>query len=304
MQIKSTLLIRKMKKIFVMVLMLACTLSMTACGNSKKEETVSKQEIQVETEDKSIPNVAEDEEIKEEISGIQDDGKGEENSGLNDDGIGYDPYHGEGIGEVIALTPEEESYMLAQTTNTWLEMSKQDKDDLVVLIGRTLEAAHNYIVADYDELVMMLDNQMEKYYRNGVNESVLETVHGIYGISDGERPSGVHDDGKGEKISGLNDDGRGYDPSYGEGIGEVLALTPEEESYMLAQTTNTWLEMSQQDKDDLVVLIGRTLEAANNFIVPDYDELVMMLDNQTEKYFRNGVNESVLDTVRSIYRIY
>ena len=153
MQIKSTLLIRKMKKIFMMVLMLACTLSLTACGNSKKEEMVSKQEIQVETEDKSIPNVAEDEEIKEEISGIQDDGKGEENSGLNDDGIGYDPYHGEGIGGVIALTPEEESYMRAQTTNTWLEMSKQDKDDLVVLIGRTLEYAHNYIVADYDELV-------------------------------------------------------------------------------------------------------------------------------------------------------
>ena len=283
-----------MKKIFVMALTLACTLSLTACGNSQKEEAVSKQEVQTETEDKSIPSVAKDDVIEEEISGI------------NDDGIGYDPNHGEGIGEVIALTPEEESYMLAQTTNTWLKMNQQDKDDLVVLIGRTLEAAHNYIVADYDELVMMLDNQMEKYYRNGVNDSVLNTVHDIYGISDGEdRPSGIHDDGKGEdRPSGIYDDGIGYDPNHGEGIGEVLALTPEEESYMLAQTTNTWLEMSQQDKDDLVVLIGRTLEATNNFIVPDYDELVSMLDFQTEKYFRNGVNERVLDTVRSIYRVY
>ena len=165
-----------------MVLMLSCTLSLTACGNSKKEETVSKQETQAETEDKSIPNVAEDEEIKEEISGIQDDGKGEEISGINDDGIGYDPDHAEGIGEVLALTPEEESYMLAQTTNTWLEMSQQDKDDLVVLIGRTLEAANNFIVPDYDELVMMLDNQTEKYFRNGVNESVLDTVRSIYRI--------------------------------------------------------------------------------------------------------------------------
>ena len=210
MLVKSTSLIRKMKKIFVMALMLTCTLSLAACGNSKKEEAVSKQEAQAETENN--PDVVAEEEIKEEIkeeeikeeeieeelkeeisginddgkgeeiSGINDDGKGEEISGINDDGIGYDPNHGEGIGEVIALTPEEESYMLAQTTNTWLEMSQQDKDDLVVLIGRSLEASHNYIVADYDELVMMLDNQTEKYFRNGVDESVLATVKGIFGL--------------------------------------------------------------------------------------------------------------------------
>ena len=199
-----------------MVLMLTCTLSLAACGNSKKEEAVSKQEAQAETENN--PDVVVEEEIEEEIkeeieeeieeeisginddgkgeeisginddgkgeeiSGINDDGKGEEISGINDDGIGYDPNHGEGIGEVIALTPEEESYMLAQTTNTWLEMSQQDKDDLVVLIGRSLEASHNYIVADYDELVMMLDNQTEKYFRNGVDESVLATVKDILGL--------------------------------------------------------------------------------------------------------------------------
>ena len=187
----------------MMVLMLACTLSLAACGNSKKEEMVSKQETQVETENENIPDVVEDEEEiseitddekeeeisginddgkGEEISGINDDGKGEEISGLNDDGIGYDPSYGEGIGEVLALTPEEESYMLAQTTNTWLEMSQQDKDDLVVLIGRTLEATNNFIVPDYDELVMMLDNQTEKYFRNGVNESILDTVRSIYSI--------------------------------------------------------------------------------------------------------------------------
>ena len=175
----------------MMVLMLACTLSLAACGNSKKEEMVSKQETQVETENENIPDVVEDEEEiseitddekEEEISGINDDGKGEEISGLNDDGIGYDPSYGEGIGEVLALTPEEESYMLAQTTNTWLEMSQQDKDDLVVLIGRTLEATNNFIVPDYDELVMMLDNQTEKYFRNGVNESILDTVRSIYSI--------------------------------------------------------------------------------------------------------------------------
>ena len=198
MLVKSTSLIRKMKKIFVMALMLTCTLSLAACGNSKKEEAVSKQEAQAETEnnpdvvaeeeikeeikEEEIKEEEIEEELKEEISGINDDGKGEEISGINDDGIGYDPNHGEGIGEVIALTPEEESYMLAQTTNTWLEMSQQDKDDLVVLIGRSLEASHNYIVADYDELVMMLDNQTEKYFRNGVDESVLATVKGIFGL--------------------------------------------------------------------------------------------------------------------------
>lgn len=72
--------------------------------------------------------------------------------------------------------------MMTQTTNTWLEMSRKEKDDLVALVGRSLEANYSFIVEDYDDLVVMLDHQMEQYYKNGVNESVLVTVCDSYGI--------------------------------------------------------------------------------------------------------------------------
>ena len=100
--------------------------------------------------------------------------------------------------------------------------------------------------------------------------------------------------------SGIQDDGRGEDPSFGEGIGEVIALSDAEKEYVAAQTTNTWLEMSQEKKDELVVLIGRWLEDASGFIVKDYEDLVVMLDRQMEQYFKNNVSEGVLDTVCDI----
>ena len=83
-------------------------------------------------------------------------------SGIQDDGIGDDPTFGEGIGEVIALSDEEKAYMLAQTTDTWLEMSRQEKDELVVLIGRWMEEITGFIVEDYDDMVVVLDRQMEQ----------------------------------------------------------------------------------------------------------------------------------------------
>ena len=96
--------------------------------------------------------------------------------------MGEDPSYGEGIGEVIALSEEETAYMMAQTTNTWLEMSPQEKDDLVVLVGRSLEDSHGFVVPDYEDMVAMLDHQMEQYYRNGVDENVLDVACDIYGI--------------------------------------------------------------------------------------------------------------------------
>ena len=90
---------------------------------------------------------------------------------------------GEGIGEVITLTEEERTYVEEQTTNSWLELTETEKDDLVVLIGRCLEADEEYIVEDYDELVDMLDHQMEQYSKNDVDESVLDTVYDILEIA-------------------------------------------------------------------------------------------------------------------------
>ena len=143
-----------MKKMIALMMALILCLSLAACQASQQESTAPEQTT----------------ENKESLSGI------------NDDGMGDDPTFGEGIGEVVALTPEEESYMMKQTTNSWLEMSEQEKDDLVVLIGRYLEDSQGFIVEDYDDLIKMLDHQMEQYYRNKVDENVLATVRDVCDI--------------------------------------------------------------------------------------------------------------------------
>lgn len=282
-----------MKRFFSIFLALMLVVSMTACGGTKAE----KEEPATETEtSEPAPETK--------PSGTQDDGIGEAPSGIQDDGMGEDPAYGEGIGEVIALSEEEKAYVAGQNTLSWLELSQTEKDDLVVLTGRWLEDDSGFIVPDYDELVAMLDNQTEKYFRNGVNEDIIVTVCSIYGIAVPAdvpaRPSGTQDDGIGEAPSGIQDDGMGEDPDYGEGIGEVVALSKEEKAYVAAQDTNTWLDLSQEKKDDLVVLIGRWLEDDSGFIVENYDDLVIMLDRQMEQYFKNGVNEGVLATVCDI----
>ncbi len=89
----------------------------------------------------------------------------------------------------------------------------------------------------------------------------------------------------------------------GEGIGQSVLLSDGELEYLQAQTTNTWLEMSDMEKSDFVVLIGRWLEAEKNYIIEDYDEFQFMLNRQMEQYFRYSVDESVLDTVLDILDI-
>ena len=78
--------------------------------------------------------------------------------------------------ETAALSESEMTYLEAQTTNTWLDMSDTEKSDFVVLIGRWLEASEGYIVEDYDEFQFMLNRQMEQYFRYSVDESVTDTV--------------------------------------------------------------------------------------------------------------------------------
>ena len=156
-----------MKKIFLMSFALALTLFLAACGRAEQKFEILVQETETpqqtateELQAENIPEAPAEDNIVELPSGIHDDG----------------------IGEVIPLTPEERSYMLAQTTNSWLEMSEQEKDDLVVLVGRSLEASDGFIVPDYEELVLMLNRQMEQYFRHGVDESVWDTVRDIYDI--------------------------------------------------------------------------------------------------------------------------
>ena len=161
-----------MKRIFLIILALVLTLSLTACGGNNQETPPPEQSTQTENEIESSSGTAADASIIAPPPSSSDNVITDPPSGIHDDGIG----------EVVALTPDEERYMLAQTTNSWLEMSRQEKDDLVILIGRSLEASDGFIVPDYDELVAMLDHQMEQYFRYSVNESVLATVRDICGV--------------------------------------------------------------------------------------------------------------------------
>ena len=292
-----------MKKIIALFMVLMLVVAMTACASTKTETVEETEKVEIETKEESekVEIETEEESVEEEIEQAPVETEPEVNaepeveteetetkpSGVWEDGMGEDPSYGEGIGEVIALSDEEKLYVMAQDTNTWLEMSQEEKDDLVVLMGRWMEDVTGYIVEDYDDMVKVLDHQMEQYFKNGVNEGVMKTVGDIYQVAMplddpalqvGERPSGVWDDG----------------------IGEVVPLTPEEESFVLNWNTNTWLDLNSDEKDELVVLIGRWLEANMGYIVEDYDELVFMLDHQMEQYYRNGVNEKILDTVIDI----
>ena len=163
--------IRKSISIILSVLLLISIIACVKPDNKNKVEEVSISDMESEIGQKDEKKAIEEEEKKEEVL-----------SGIQEDGIGEDPEFGEGIGEVIALSEEEQTYMLEQTTNSWLEMTEMEKDELVVLIGRWMEETRDYIVEDYDELIMMLDHQMEQYYRNGVDESVIITVFDILKI--------------------------------------------------------------------------------------------------------------------------
>lgn len=101
------------------------------------------------------------------------------------EGIGEQPIEkGEGIGEVVPLTYEEMTYVLEQTTESWLAMTENEKSDFVVLVGRWWEDYQNIIVEDYDDMVKVLDHQMEQYHRYGVNEYVFITACDIYEVDE------------------------------------------------------------------------------------------------------------------------
>ena len=88
----------------------------------------------------------------------------------------------DGKGEVNPLTKGQQKYLLEHTTETWLGLDKEHKDEIVVLIGRWWEAVDGKIVEDYDEMVSMLDHQMEQYHKNGVNESLFATACDIFEV--------------------------------------------------------------------------------------------------------------------------
>ena len=170
------------KKIVTIILAMLVVFSLVACGKNTNEiQNETKSEMQSETQNE-VQNETVVENVSESVESEDNEITEEKPSGINEDGMGEDPNFGEGIGEVVALSDEEREYVQKQTTNSWLDMTEEAKDELVVLIGRWLEESSGYIVPDYDDLVAMLDHQMEQYYRNGVDESVYNTVCDILGV--------------------------------------------------------------------------------------------------------------------------
>ncbi len=124
------------------------------------------------------------------------------------------------------------------------------------------------------------------------------------GEGKGGEPGGTGDDGKGEGL-GLAEDGKGEAPAgvNADGKGDVVPLSYEEMEYVLAQTTEDWLAMTEEEKDEYVILVGRWWEDYENLIVEDYDDMVKVVDHQMEQYHKNGVNDYVFYTICEIYDV-
>ena len=130
-----------------------------------------------------------------------------------------------------------------------------------------------------------------------------EYIENHQGEDKGGEPGGTGDDDKGGL--GLEEDGIGEAPEGvdDDGKGDVVPLTYDEMVYVLEQTTESWLAMSEEEKSSYVVLVGRWWEDYENLIVEDYDDMVKTIDHQMEQYHRNGVNEFVFLTVCEIYGV-
>ena len=124
------------------------------------------------------------------------------------------------------------------------------------------------------------------------------------GEGKGGEPGGTGDDGKGEGL-GLAEDGKGEAPAgvNADGKGDVVPLSYEEMEYVLAQETEDWLNMTKEEKDEYVILVGRWWEDYENLIVEDYDDMVKAVDHQMEQYHKNGVNDYVFYTICEIYDV-
>ena len=143
-----------MKKIMILTIAAIMVFALSACKGEEKSPVKDNPEVLTET----APTV--ETEKEDAPDGIQEDGKG----------------------KVIPLTVVEKAQVLEQTTETWLAMSADEKDAMVVLIGRWWEDNDGIVVEDYDVMGKVIDHQMEQYHKNGVNENLFNTVCEIYDV--------------------------------------------------------------------------------------------------------------------------
>lgn len=108
--------------------------------------------------------------------------KNQEGEGIGEDQLNTDDELGEGIGQTQPLTEDEKSYVLSIRTESWLELSQDQKAEVVALMARWWDVVDGYIVEDFDSVLADLDHQMETYFRNSVDEGIMQTACDIYGL--------------------------------------------------------------------------------------------------------------------------
>lgn len=87
----------------------------------------------------------------------------------------------------------------------------------------------------------------------------------------------------------------------GEGIGESTPLTAAEKDYVRGLDGKAWFLLTEEEKSNAVVLMGRWWDIEEGYIVPDYNGLQQDLDFQMGTYEKNGVTMGVLETACDIY---
>lgn len=98
----------------------------------------------------------------------------------------------------------------------------------------------------------------------------------------------------------LHQIGEGKGTDDGEGMGAAIPISNSEISYVLSFKTKSWSELTDAQKDHVVMLIARWWEVVDGYVVPDFDALRQDLDHQMATYFRNDVNISVFETACDI----
>jgi hypothetical protein len=97
-----------------------------------------------------------------------------------------------------------------------------------------------------------------------------------------------------------NQIGEGMGTDVGEGIGTTTPITNAEISYILSFKTQSWLDLTDNQQDNVVSLIARWWELVDGYVVPDLDALKQDLNHQMATYFRNEVNASLFETACDI----
>ncbi len=87
----------------------------------------------------------------------------------------------------------------------------------------------------------------------------------------------------------------------GEGIGESLPVTEDERNYVLSIRTQSWLDLKQEQKEEVVSIMARWWDVVDGYVVEDFDAVLADLDYQMGTYSRNSVDEGILQTACDIY---